>query len=171
MANKYSITRHVEGADDLARALAGMAAAAQTAVITEGVVAAVQPIRAVQVAICPVRTDRAGISPKKLQPREMKASIRAKVVSYPEQAKAVGLVGPSGRAKKVTHLVEFGHLVVAPVKGKTIRRGNAREAKNGVTHVPPNPFIRPSVYNTLSAQGRAFRAAAGAAYLKSVKSS
>lgn len=171
MSNSYTVTRYVTGTPELAAALANIGRAAQTTIIMEGVEAAVEPIQDTMVGLCPIRTDSAHLGKKKLQPGEMKASIRSKVVGYPNSGKAVGLVGPSGRAGRVVHLVEFGHLVAAPRKGHTIRRGNAIAASNGSTYVPPHPFIRPAVLTTLGAQGAAFTRGATGAYLASVKSS
>ena len=169
MSNRYATTRLVQGADALRAALANMRQEAQTSVITEGVRAAVVPVETAQVALCPVRPDLPKSS-RRLKPGEMKASIRSKVVSYPSNAKAVGIIGPGSRAGRVAHLVEFGHLTTSSQKGETIRKGTARAARNGTTHVPPHPFIRPSVQNTLAAQATAFRAGATAAYVASIKS-
>lgn len=170
MANRYTTERYVSGSGELQAALARMAAAAQTEVITAGVRAAIVPILGAQIALCPVRTDTSSPKGNKLKPGEMKESIRGKVVSYPADAKAVGLVGPTGRAKRVAHLVEFGHLATSSKKGQTIRRGTAQAAGNGTTHVPAHPFIRPSVRNTLTAQSEAFRAGMLVPYLAAVKS-
>lgn len=43
------------------------------------------------------------------------------------------------------HLVEFGHHVVAPVKGTSRRNKNAMAAKSGTTWVTPRPFMRPAL--------------------------
>lgn len=161
--------RYVQGAGELANRLASMAEQARSVVVAAGVAAAVLPVEDAMIGYCPVRSDTVKVGRRKLQPGEMKASIRSKVVAYPNDGRAVGLVGPSGRAGRVAHLVEFGHLVVAPNKGQTIRRGNATIAANGVTHVPPHPFIRPAVLTTLPIQAAAFAEAAEAEYLKSTQ--
>jgi hypothetical protein len=170
MSNRYTVTRYVTGTPELAAALAHMAKEAQTTIIMEGVTAAIEPIQDTMVGLCPIRTDTVKVNGRKLQPGEMKASIRTKVIGYPSSGKAVGLVGPADRAGLVAHLVEFGHLVAAPRKGHTIRRGNAIAARNGRTHVAAKPFIRPAVLTTLGAQGAAFTRGATEAYLASVKS-
>lgn len=167
MANKYTLFRQtiVDG-KKTAAALRAMGKGVPLTV-TEGVAGALEPIYVAQVSYCPVRADLPS-SAKELAPGEMKASIRKKLISYPRTGKAVGLVGPTGRAGKVAHLVENGHLAVAPIKRTSIRKGTAKAARNGTTHVPPHPFIRPSVLNTLGAQAAAFTSKAAVVYVKVV---
>ena len=114
----------------------------------------------------------------------LRASLTTKVVVYPKSGKAVGLVGPdkayyvgkkkAGRLGRLllratrpawyAHLVEYGHHVVAPVKGTAIKKGTAKPASNGKTWVAPKPFIRPAVLTTQGQQGAEFFAGMDAGY-------
>jgi len=58
------------------------------------------------------------------------------------------------RPANYAHLVEFGHAVVAPKAGTSLRKRTATQAKNGRTHVPAKPFLRPAVLTAKSAIGR-----------------
>ncbi len=171
MAFRYTNeNKRVTGGGALAQALANMAEDARLGVIVAGVTAAVKPIRTAMVAYCPIRIDlEIGYSGKKLRPGEMQASIRDKVVAYPRDAKAVGLIGPTGRAKRVAHLVENGHIVAKAVKGKTIRRGTARATTHGMKFVPGKHFIKRSMLTTLDEQATRFTQAAADVYLNSVE--
>jgi len=168
MANSYQINqRQIVDAKATTAALRALGEDV-TEIVSWGVQAALQPIYVAQVALCPVRTEKK-LRRRDLRPGEMKASIRKKLVVYKPSGKVVGLVGPSGRAKYVAHLVEFGHLVVAPIKGTSIRKGTAKVARNGVQRVPPHPFIRPSVLNTIPAQAAAFTSKASVVWVDKVR--
>lgn len=43
------------------------------------------------------------------------------------------------------HLVEFGHVAVAPIKGTTRRKKTARGPQSGPRFVSPKPFMRPAL--------------------------
>lgn len=168
MANVNQGTERVmQGAGRLSDVLGRMAAASRVAVVGDGIRAAVVPIETTMKALCPIRKTKPS-GRKALQPGEMRKSIKSKIVEYPQTGHVVGIIGPSGRAGRVAHLVEFGHLQVAPLKGRTIRKGTARDTKNGTTHVPPKPFIRPAILNTLGEQSQAFVAGATAGYMKAL---
>jgi hypothetical protein len=112
-------------------------------------------------------------------------SMTTKVVNYPNRGKCVGLVGPDrsyyrGRKKvgalgalfgasrpaNTAHLLEYGHHVVAPVKGTSRRKKTAKTAANGRTWVKPKPFIRPAVHTTGPAQAAGFEAGLASGFLK-----
>lgn len=124
--------------------------------VAEGVGRAIEVVSNAMVSLCPVRPDIPK-SKDALRPGEMRGSIAIKVVSY-KSGVTVGLAGPTGRGARVAHLVEFGHIVVHPQAGYTVRgrKHKAQGAFNGVERVPPHPFIRPAITNTLSQQAQAF---------------
>jgi len=106
----------------------------------------------------------------------LKNSLTTKVVEYPSTGKVVGLVGPdrgyypagkritkvaasfkgADRPSKYAHLIEFGHHVVAPVKGTNRRKKTAKPAKSGTKWVEAKPFIRPAVLDTHNEQAAAW---------------
>ena len=49
------------------------------------------------------------------------------------------------------HLVEYGHNVVAPIKGTTRRKNAAKSAANGKAWVAAKPFLRPALMASESA--------------------
>lgn len=51
----------------------------------------------------------------------------------------------AGSPAHYAHLVEYGHHVVAPTKGTSLRKKNAKAAKNGTKWVPAQPFMRPAL--------------------------
>lgn len=161
--------KRVSGGVELSAALANMAEDARLGVIQAAVTAAVVPIKRAMIINCPIRTDEEITNEKKLRPGEMRLSIREKIIPYPRDAKVVGLVGPTGRAKRVTHLVENGHIVAKAVKGKTIRRGNARATMRGIKFVPGKHFIKRSMLTTMEEQSARFSQAAADVYLNSVQ--
>lgn len=163
MANRYTTTRHFQGAGELSAALRKLGDGALE-VLEAGVRAALDPIEEAMIRLAPIRPNEPR-SRRKLRRGEMKESIRRKIVPYQATRTVVGLVGPSGRAGRVAHLVEYGHIMTSSVKGKTIRKGTAEAAKNGTQVVSPRPFIRPAVYSTLGAQGARFAAGANAKFV------
>lgn len=73
---------------------------------------------------------------------KLRRSIDYTIGIIPEAHIAYGVVGPRSRSQgnRYAHLVEFGHVAVAPRKGKTRRKGNARD----ISYVAARPFIRPA---------------------------
>lgn len=110
--------------DELAAALAEDVAAA-------AIEKAAKKLRATVQAYTPVETGK------------LRRSIDYTVGVIPSAHVAYGVIGPKkrSRANKYAHLVEFGHVAVAPRKGKTRRKGNARV----ISYVPARPFIRPAM--------------------------
>lgn len=136
--------------------------------VAEGVGRAIEVVAEAMIALCPIRPDLPK-SKKALRPGEMRGSITIKVISY-RSGVTTGLAGPSGRAGPVAHLVEFGHIIVHPQAGFT-RRGRKHKAQgafNGVERVPPHPFIRPALTNTLSQQSQAFYDGAYEIYVEKI---
>jgi HK97 gp10 family phage protein len=74
---------------------------------------------------------------------KLRRSIDYTVGIVPIKHLAYAVIGPrSGSAgNKYAHLVEFGHIAVAPRKGTSLRHHSAR----AINFVPPRPFIRPAV--------------------------
>ncbi len=76
---------------------------------------------------------------------DLRASIGSVVGFVPSKNLGYAVVGPRRRSRgtptKYAHLVEFGHVAVAPRKGAKRRKGSARD----ITFVPPKPFVRPAV--------------------------
>jgi HK97 gp10 family phage protein len=116
---------------------------------------------AVGVALKPLQADARARAPR--ESGALKRSISVKVKRYPNTGKIVGLVGPSkeyfsggvrvkagqsrrgaNRPSNYAHLVEYGHHVVAPIKGTSRRKYSARPAKSGTTWVAARPFLRPA---------------------------
>lgn len=78
----------------------------------------------------------------------LRKSIDFIVKTYAKSGVVIAVVGPKSRYRlngrrpsKYAHLVEFGHIAVAPRKGTSIRKKNARK----ITHVAPRPFMRVAV--------------------------
>jgi hypothetical protein len=78
----------------------------------------------------------------------LRDSIDFTIRNYPAKNKAVLIAGPKSRfsrggrrPSKYAHLVEFGHIAVAPAKGTSRRKKTAR----GISFVPAKPFMRPAV--------------------------
>jgi hypothetical protein len=127
--------------------------------------------RATKEAIQPIKVAAKRFAKRSEDTGALRASITDKVKVYPQSGKAVGLVGPDRayyrRGKKVgklgalfwsnkpanyAHLVEYGHVAVAPKRGTSLRKNTARR----VGFVPAKPFIRPAVVTTLAEQIAAF---------------
>jgi hypothetical protein len=74
---------------------------------------------------------------------QLARSIDYRTEVYPQQHRVVAIVGPRARSagSRKAHLVEFGHIAVAPRKGKTIKKGTAKS----ITYVAARPFMRPAV--------------------------
>lgn len=140
---------------DLQNALRALGGACPV-MVAEGVGRAIEVVSNAMVSLCPVRPD-VPKSKEALRPGEMRGSITIKVVSY-RSGITVGLAGPTGRGARVARLVEFGHIIVHPQAGYTVRgrKYKAKAAFNGEERVPPHPFIRPAVTNTLTQQSQAF---------------
>lgn len=158
MANRYTTEKFVQGANGLAAALDAIADQA-TDVLAASVDAAAAPIEAAMRVGAPIRPDLPKNS-KKLRPGEMGQSVQRKTIPWPESKKATSIIGPSGRAGNLAHLVVIGHLATNSRKGHTIRNRRAKAAANGTTYVPGNPFIARAVISTLPAQSAAFAATA-----------
>lgn len=143
-------SRSFTGLAALSRVLQGLPAALRTEILAPAVRKAAEPIRRATRNFAPVATG------------SLKASIDVKVVSDPYKGTAAALIGPNreyyrngkrlkkgddrrGAAKPANyaHLVEFGHVVVAPIKGTSLRKKNAQPAANGTSFVAPRPFLRP----------------------------
>jgi hypothetical protein len=158
--------RHVLGVDALTGALRALPEDMRTRTLAAGMKALLQPIK---------------IAAKRFAKRSedtgaLRESITEKVVSYPEQARVVGLVGPDRhyyshgiriktgfgrllaknkrRPANYAHLVEYGHVSVKPRKGTSRRKKNAIVTKK--EFVPAKPFLRPAVLTTQSQQADAF---------------
>jgi hypothetical protein len=129
--------------------------------------------RATKEAIQPIKIAAKRFAKRSEATGALRASITDKVKVYPATGKAVGMVGPDrayySRGKKAgalgallgknrrrpsnyAHLVEYGHVAVAPRKGTTRRKKNAVS----VGFVPAKPFIRPAVVTTTAQQIAAF---------------
>lgn len=154
----------VRGTDDLTAALRALSDDMRDRTLAAGVSEAVKPI-----LVAARRYAR-----RSRDTGALEESLTTKVVNYPRTGKAVGLVGPDrayfARGRKVkgalsraftlnqrqpakyAHLIEYGHVAVAPRKGKTVRKGTATV----VGWVPARPFIRPAVVTTAAAQEEAF---------------
>lgn len=155
---------YVTGSEALTSALRAIPADIRTEILARGTKEAIQPIK-IAAKRYAKRSEATGA---------LRESITDKVKSYPENAKAVGLVGPdrqyyargkrvsafgallSGKARRrpanYAHLVENGHVAVAPRKGTSRRKGSATVAG----WVPARPFIRPAVLTTSAEQSAAF---------------
>lgn len=130
--------------------------------------------RAVAEAIKPIEIAAKRFARRSEETGALRESITHKVKVYPQTGKAVGLVGPDrayySRGKKLkgalsvlaagnrrkpanyAHLVEYGHVAVAPRKGTTRRKRTATD----VGFVPAKPFIRPAVLTTTAQQLEGF---------------
>jgi len=156
--------RHVTGDDALIKAFRALSDDMREQILREGMKELVKPIE---------------IAAKRFARRSrdtgaLEASITSKVANYPRSGKAVGLVGPDrnyySKGKRVrgrltallarnqrkpanyAHLIEYGHVAVAPKKGTTRRKGTAQD----VGFVAPRPFIRPAVATTQAQQAEGF---------------
>lgn len=95
--------------------------------------------------------ERLKLNMQMLAPKDtgaLRQSIDFLVKTYAKNGSVVAIVGPKRqyrlngrRPTKYAHLVEFGHVTVAPEKGKTIRKENARK----ISFVAPRPFMRVAV--------------------------
>lgn len=128
----------------------------------------------VKEAIMPIQVAAKRFAKRSEETGALRESITNKVVNYPQNVKCVGLVGPDwayySRGKKVkgalsrllsinqrrpasyAHLIEYGHVSVAPKKGSSRRKGTATTTG----FVPAKPFIRPAVATTLGQQAEGF---------------
>jgi len=163
---RSSTYQNVYGVEAMAGALRGIAEGMRAEVLEAGVKEACKPILSAMKTYAR-RSERTGA---------LRASLTVKTVNYKANGKAIGMIGPdrgyySGkkRATKLTraltktsrpawyaHLVEHGHVVVAPNKGTSIRKGTAQPAKTGKSFVAAKPFIRPAVVTTHSQQSAGF---------------
>jgi hypothetical protein len=153
---------HVTGASELTDALRQISDAVRSDVLAAGLREVVKPVL-ISAKRYARRSERTGA---------LQESLTTKVINYPSNGKAVGLVGPDKsyyrKGKKVSrnvasfagadrpanyaHLIEYGHRAVAPKKGATIRKKTAKVSG----WVPAKPFLRPAVLTTRSEQGAAF---------------
>lgn len=108
----------------------------------------------------------------------LRESITHKVIARRKKAHAVALVGPDRkyfhrgkgvakgalvpdgavRPSRYAHLIEYGHHVVAPTKGTSLRKGTAKTPAEGKKKwVPAKPFMRPAVIMARQEVAAAFR--------------
>lgn len=128
----------------------------------------------VKEALVPIEVAAKRFAKRSEETGALRDSITHKVVNYPTSGKCVGLVGPDrnyySHGKKLkgalsrllvrdqrrpanyAHLVEYGHVMVAPTKGTSRRKGTATTTG----FVPAKPFIRPAIATTLSLQAEGF---------------
>lgn len=131
---------------------------------------------ATKAAIQPIKVAAKRYAKRSERTGALRDSITDKVVNYERTATAVGLVGPargyykkgkrlgkganylgSDSPSKYAHLVEFGHRVVAPKRGTSIRRGTATGPAAGKKKwVPAKPFLRPAGLTTKAEQSANF---------------
>lgn len=131
---------------------------------------------ATKAAIQPIKVAAKRYAKRSVRTGALRDSITDKVVVYEQRGIAVGLVGPArGYYKKgrrlgkganlrgsespshYAHLVEYGHHVVAPKQGTSIRKGTAVGVKPGKKHwVPAKPFLRPAGLTTRGEQSEQF---------------
>ena len=157
--------KFVKGIGDLSAVLRALPDAMRGTILEAGVKRACKPVE-VAAKRYAKRSERTGA---------LREAITTKTINYKKNGVAVGLVGPdrayyrkgkkqgklgalfgADRPANYAHLVEYGHHIVSPVKGKTRRKKNAVAAKNGATWVAAKPFIRPAVATTTAAQGAEF---------------
>lgn len=158
--------RHVLGVDALTGALRALPEDMRTRTLAAGMKALLQPIK-IAAKRYAKRSEDTGA---------LRESITDKVVSYPQSARVVGLVGPDRhyysrgirlktgfgrllaadkrRPANYAHLVEYGHVSVQPRKGTSRRRKTAIVSKK--EFVPAKPFLRPAVATTRAQQAEAF---------------
>ena len=155
--------RNVKGLGQLSACLQALQEDMRAKILEEGVKAAIQPI---------LRAAKQNLR-RSVRTGALYASMTTKTKSYPRNGKAVGLVGPdrgyyngqakagklgalyAGRPSNYAHLIEYGHVVVHPKKGETLRNKTA----SSIGWVQPRPFIRPAIITTSGEQGRAFASA------------
>lgn len=163
MAQGISTSAKIEGVAGLRSILDQLPKEIRLTVLAAAVAAAAVPVEA---AAKNFASKRSGA---------LRKSIRTVVRNSPSKSSAVAVVGPSrdyfrgGRRLKnganrngaerpanYAHLVEFGHAVRKPKKGRTIRKGNAAMPADGkLTWVPPRPFMRPAIAATKNLTSRA----------------
>lgn len=146
MTYQESVRRFDAQANELSRALNLIPAAMRADILAPAVGAAAEPIKSAMRRLAPKDTGA------------LEASIDKKVISDAHKGTAAALVGPdrnyyrggkalgkgddrrgAARPANYAHLVEFGHVAVAPIKKTSRRKKTALE----VGFVPPRPFIRP----------------------------
>jgi len=147
-ANRLSdATVGLLGEQEVRRFLRELPAEVASQVLGELVKAGAQPILDIAKGLVPQRT------------RALRESLTFIVRKYPRSGKAAAVIGPArgyfGGGQRLgpgddfdgadvpanyAHLVEFGHRVVNPRLGGTLRKGTARAQGR----VPAKPFLRPA---------------------------
>jgi len=166
MARNSTDLKYVKGIGDLSAVLRGLPEDMRSKILVRGVERAIAPIL-ISAKRYAKRSERTGA---------LRASLTTKVVNYPRDGRAVGLVGPerayyrngkktgklgslfgaADRPANYAHLIEYGHHAVAPIKGTSRRKKTALPTKNGRTWVAAKPFIRPALATTTAEQGEGF---------------
>jgi len=158
------VTRSITGLDTVSAVLQQIPVDLRASILRGAVAAAAEPIK--QAAKANAR--------RSVRTGALYASIDVKTITAKgaKNASATAIVGPSRdrftrggvkvpdvngkRAKsggeqpaRYAHLIEFGHAVRQPKKGRTTRNGNAVEPKAGsLRWVAPRPFMRPALQST-----------------------
>lgn len=158
--------KHVVGANELSASLQALRSEIRANVLGS----------AMRRVLAPVLRSARKHAKKSERTGALRRSLTTKVVEYPASGKVVGLVGPdrgyylggsritktaasfkgADRPSKYAHLIEFGHHVVAPIKGTNRRKKTAQPAKSGTKWVEAKPFIRPAVLDTHNEQAAAW---------------
>lgn len=174
MAAAITTSVKIEGTAELRRILDLLPKEIRQTVLTHAVKTATKPMEAAAKRFAPRRTGA------------LRNSITTVVRNYPSTGNVVAVVGPARgyfqRGRRVrkggslagaespshyAHLVEFGHAVRQPKKGRTIRKGTALLPGDGkVTIVPPRPFMRPAFMATKGTAGRTLLEGAAAGIQK-----
>lgn len=158
----------VKGTENLTAALRALTQGMRQEVLLEGMRELCKPIEVAAKRFAKRSEDTGAL----------RASITIKTVNYPKNGKAVGLIGPdravrrgknkagrlgqifagARRPSKYAHLVEYGHVAVAPKKGTSLKKKTASVATGGKAggFVPAKPFIRPAVATTKAQQEQGF---------------
>ena len=159
MPSAYQVigAERLTGADQLSAVLTQLPEAVKNRIMKDALKFACQPIESAAAKNARQVTHGTG---------DLAASIAHKVIQKSGSPVAVALIGPSrdyfnggmkvgkgksrrgaDRPSRYAHLIEYGHVIVSPEKGKTIRKKNAKVLmKDGTARrVPARPFMRPAV--------------------------
>lgn len=163
MTNSITTSVKLEGRAALRRITDLLPREIRQSVLRSAVTAGARPVEAAAKSFAPVLSGA------------LRKSIKTVIRNYPQGAGAIAIVGPDkdyyrkGRPVKkggvrlgavkpayYAHLVEYGHHVRQPKKGRTIRKGTAVMPEAGKsTWVPAKPFMRPAAMAAKEACSRA----------------